>query len=151
MKILLIMNQPYTFWHVGANRCNRSTAEALVRRDHQVRIIAPALATPSRITHDQLIDQLTAEGIKVRIQDAVDLFSHNGVEIHAVVKRSNLRRYLADQICEFAPDWILVASEDRSPNLLAEALSVFLSKVIYIANTPRYLPFGPQAFARSLS
>ena len=143
MKILLTMNLPYTRVYGGANRSNRSLAEALAGRNHSLRVVVPALAALSPITHQQLLDELAAEGIRVSCNGEVDVFNLNGVNVHAVVDPSRLHGYLVEQIREFKPDWTLVSSEDRSQSLLETALKVQPSRVIYLAHTPQMFPFGP--------
>ena len=143
MKILLTMNLPYTRVYGGANRSNRSLAEALAGRNHSLRVVVPALAALSPITHQQLLDELAAEGIRVSCNGEVDVFNLNGVNVHAVVDPSRLYGYLVEQIREFKPDWTLVSSEDRSQSLLETALKVQPSRVIYLAHTPQMFPFGP--------
>ena len=143
MKILLTMNLPYTRVYGGANRSNRSLAEALAGRNHSLRVVVPALAALSPITHQQLLDELAAEGICVSCNGEVDVFNLNGVNVHAVVDPSRLYGYLVEQIREFKPDWTLVSSEDRSQSLLETALKVQPSRVIYLAHTPQMFPFGP--------
>ena len=143
MKILLTMNLPYTRVYGGANRSNRSLAEALAGRNHSLRVVVPALAALSPITRQQLLEELAAEGIRVSGNGEIDVFNLNGVNVHAVVDPSRLHGYLAQQIREFEPDWTLVSSEDRSQSLLETALKVQPSRVIYLAHTPQMFPFGP--------
>ena len=146
MKILLTMNLPYTRVYGGANRSNRSLAEALAGRHHSLRVVVPALAALSPITHQQLLEELAAEGIGVSGNGEIDVFNLNGVNVHAVVDPSRLYGYLTQQIREFKPDWTLVSSEDRSQSLLETALKVQPSRVIYLAHTPQMFPFGPAGF-----
>ena len=143
MKILLTMNLPYTRVYGGANRSNRSLAEALAGRHHSLRVVVPALAALSPISHQQLLEELAAEGIRVISNGEIDVFNLHGVDVHAVVDPSRLHSYLVEQIREFTPDWTLVSSEDRSQSLLETALKVQPSRVIYLAHTPQMFPFGP--------
>ena len=122
MKILLTMNLPYTRVYGGANRSNRSLAEALAGRHHALRVVVPALAPLSPMTHQQLLEELAAEGIGVSGNGEIDVFNLKGVNVHAVVDPSRLYGYLTQQIREFKPDWTLVSSEDRSQSLLETAL-----------------------------
>jgi len=122
MKILLTMNLPYTRVYGGANRSNRSLAEALAARQHSLCLVVPALATPSSLSHPQLLEELAAEGIRVSSDGKIDVFNLNGVEVHAVVEPARLCTYLVKQIREFGPDWTMVSSEDRSQSLLEAAL-----------------------------
>ena len=143
MKILLTMNLPYTRVYGGANRSNRGLAEALAARHHSLRVVVPALAALSPITHQQLLEELVSEGIRVSSNGEIDRFNLNGVDVNAVIDPSRLCSYLAEQIREFEPDWTLVSSEDRSQSLLETALKVHPSQVIYLAHTPQMFPFGP--------
>ncbi|HEX8185043.1 MAG TPA: condensation domain-containing protein, partial [Blastocatellia bacterium] len=137
------MNLPYTRVYGGANKSNRSLAEGLAERGHAVRVIAPALATPSPISHEQFLEELTAESVRVSSKRGVDFFTINRVDVQAVVESSHLRTYLIEQIREHNPDWILVSSEDQSQSLLQAALGTYPGRVIYLAHTPQMLPFGP--------
>jgi amino acid adenylation domain-containing protein len=143
MKILLTMNLPYTRAYGGANRSNRALAEALAARHHSVCVVAPALAAVSPITHQQFVEELTAEKVRVNTKGEIDVFNLNGVQIHAVVEPSRLCSYVVEQIREFEPDWSLVSSEDRSQSLLEAVLRAHDSRVIYLAHTPQMFPFGP--------
>ncbi len=142
MKLLLTMNLPYTRVSGGTNRSNRCLAEHLAER-HNVRVVVPALAVPSPITHEQFVAELVAEGISVQSDGAVDIFTLNGVEVHCVVKAESLRAYLVEQIGRFEPDWVLVSSEDPSQSLLDAALRSHPGRVVYLAHTPQMFPFGP--------
>jgi glycosyltransferase involved in cell wall biosynthesis len=143
MKILLTMNLPYTRVYGGANRSNRSLAEALVARGHSLRVVVPALAALSSITHQQLLEEFAAEGIAVSSDGAIDRFNLNGVDVRTVIEPSRLYGFLAEHVREFKPDWTLVSSEDRSQGLLEAALKAHPSRVVYLAHTPQMFPFGP--------
>ncbi|MEM7582115.1 MAG: amino acid adenylation domain-containing protein [Acidobacteriota bacterium] len=143
MKLLLTMNLPFTRAHGGANRSNRFLVRSLASRGHQVHAIVPALASPSRITREELLEDLQASGVEVSSVEGADLFELDGVEVHAVTEASRLRPYLTEQIARLEPDWVLASSEDPSQSLLDAALKVCPSRVIYLAHTPQMLPFGP--------
>src|SRR5215212_4920537 len=102
MRILLTMNLPYVPAHGGANKGNRCLLEALAQR-HAVRVVVPALGTPSHKTLPELRAELAAQGISVVCAVGVDIFTLNGVEVHAVTEPSRLRTYLVEQIHAFAP------------------------------------------------
>src|SRR5690349_20475857 len=142
MRILLTMNLPYFPAHGGANKSNRFILEALAQR-HAVRAVVPALGVPSRLTHEQFRAGLAAQGVRVISVEGADIFTLNGVEVHAVAEPSQLRGYLAEQLRGFAPDWTLVSSEDPSQQLFAAALRGSPGRVVYMAHTTSFLPFGP--------
>ena len=146
MKILLTMNLPYAPAVGGANKCNRVLAEGLARQGHEVRVVVPALGVPSRVTREEMLAGLEAQGIAVERGSGVDVFRVNGAEVSAVAEPSRLRGELMDRLQDFQPDWALVSSEDPSQNLLDAALKADAAPIAYLAHTPAFLPFGPQAF-----
>lgn len=151
MKILLTTNLPYFPTHGGANTSNRFLLEGFVKNKHSVVIVVPALGTPSQLTHAQWLEEVKSQGISVTSEAGVDVFNLNGVEVHAVVEQSGLRRHLIEQIRRFDPDWTLVSSEDPSQNLLDAALKHCPGRVVYLARTAPFLPFGPNAFFPSVT
>jgi amino acid adenylation domain-containing protein len=146
MKILLTMNLPWFPAVGGANKCNRALAEGLAARGHDVRVVVPALAVPSRWTREEVRAELEARGIEVRAEEGVDVFRSGGVEVVAVADPARLRGELSERLRAFAPDRVLVSSEDPSQNLLDAGLKAQAAPVIYLTHTPAFLPFGPQAF-----
>lgn len=146
MKIVLTMNLPYAPAVGGANKCNRVLAEGLALRGHDVRVVVPALGVPSRLTREEMLAGLEAQGIAVERGSGVDVFRVNGALVSAVAEPSKLRGELTDRLRDFRPDWALVSSEDPSQNLLDAALKADAAPIAYLAHTPAFLPFGPQAF-----
>ena len=53
---------------------------------------------------------------------------------------------LRQQIREFQPDWVLVSSEDLGHGLLREAHHCAPGRVVYLAHTPQFYPFGPASW-----
>jgi glycosyltransferase involved in cell wall biosynthesis len=146
MKIVLTTNLPYFPAHGGANTSNRYLLEGFVRNNHSLLVVVPALSTPGHQAHAELLDELKTQGMNVTSEAGVEIFNLNGVEVHAVVEPSRLRKHLMDQIRRFNPDWTLVSSEDPSQNLLDAALKQCPGRVVYLARTAPFLPFGPNAF-----
>lgn len=56
------------------------------------------------------------------------------------------RGVLEQAIADFKPDWILVSSEDLAHSLLREAAGVALERVVYLAHTPQFMPFGNESW-----
>jgi amino acid adenylation domain-containing protein len=139
----MAMNVPYTRVTGGANRSNRALAEALAAKGHEVHVVAPALAVPSPVTHEEFVAELEAAGVSVHSSAGVARFNLRGVEVHAVAEQTALRGYLTDTLRRLEPDRVLVSSEDPSQNLLEAALGVCAARVVYMALTPPMLPFGP--------
>src|SRR5689334_21805158 len=46
----------------------------------------------------------------------------------------------------FHPDWVLVSSEDLAQVLLREAVAAAPGRVVYLAHTPQFYPFGPESW-----
>ncbi|MDQ1592737.1 MAG: hypothetical protein QOG71_3364 [Pyrinomonadaceae bacterium] len=146
MKILLTMNLPYFPIYGGANKVNRTIAEGLARRGHTVEVVVPALGVPSRLTHAELLDELASERIAVTAHDKHDTFIMEGVTVHAVREPTQLRASLVERVEQFAPDRVLLSSEDPSHNLLDALVKVCPERIVYLIHTVSFLPFGPQAF-----
>ncbi len=53
---------------------------------------------------------------------------------------------LRGQILEWRPDWVLVSSEDLGHALLREAHQSAPGRVVYLAHTPQFFPFGPASW-----
>jgi glycosyltransferase involved in cell wall biosynthesis len=145
MKILLTMNLPYFPAHGGANNSNQLMLEALVQLGHTVSVVVPAFGVPPLFTPDQLADELAKENAALHCDSDPYRFNLRGVEVHAVNDPPQLRRYLLQCIAAFAPDVVVVSTEDPSQNLLAAALESGVP-VVYLARTTSFLPFGPQAY-----
>jgi len=53
---------------------------------------------------------------------------------------------LRERILEWRPDWVLVSSEDLGHALLREAHHSAPGRVVYLAHTPQFYPFGPASW-----
>jgi hypothetical protein len=69
-----------------------------------------------------------------------------GVELYEVAERARQAAVLRRQIREFQPDWVLVSSEDLGHALLREAHEAAPGRVVYLAHTPQFFPFGPASW-----
>jgi amino acid adenylation domain-containing protein len=145
MRILTVMNVPYTRASGGANRSNRSLLEGLAGRGHEVTVVTPALASPSPITYDEWRAELGASGVQIEFGADADRFRLRGVDVVAVRDPRRMRREFVGLATQLAPDWILVASEDPSQSLLSAALEIGHDNVVYLALTPQLFPFGPES------
>ncbi len=146
MKLLLTMNLPYFPTHGGANKGNRILAEGFAERGHDVVAVAPALGVPSTITLDEFEQLLAGEGIRVERTADAYVFEMNGVTVHAVTDPGRMRAYLIERLKHGQPDWAIVSSEEPTQNLLNAAVESYAGRVVYLAHTPTFLPFGPQSF-----
>ena len=75
-----------------------------------------------------------------------DLPREAGIAIEAVAEPARRMQALRRQIREFQPDWVLVSSEDLGHALLREAHHSAEGRVVYLAHTPQFFPFGPASW-----
>jgi glycosyltransferase involved in cell wall biosynthesis len=130
--------------HGGAEKANRMLAEGLTTKGHVCRVVARAYAERSPEARDYCLDQLAMRGIQVLMSSPdVAVFSHAGVEVHAVTDVLHLRKYVERQVQEFEPTWILLSSGGVTQTLLGFALKTSLARVIYLVHSLPELPFGP--------
>ncbi len=147
MKILLTMNVPYFPPYGGASKAARILMEELARNGHQIQAVVPARGPASRLTHAQLREALAQQGIPCSsLTPDIDRFVWNGVEVHAVLDIAQLRAHCIRQIQAFAPDVVVISTEDPSQSLLEAAIKSAPGRVVYLVQTPTFLPFGPQSF-----
>src|ERR1039458_4370208 len=135
MRILLTANASYVPPRGGATRSNLLWLEYMAARGHECRIVAAALA----------------EGAAKRVQMAQEgldrqTLVERGVELYEVAERARQAAVLRRQIREFQPDWVLVSSEDLGHALLREAHEAAPGRVVYLAHTPQFFPFGPASW-----
>lgn len=110
---------------------------------------APETSTPSDKT---LVEQELREQEMRQAQptsSANEILSIGALgEIEVVSVRDFLRHstVLSEQIAEFQPDWVLVSSEDLSHTLLREAARSAKERLVYVAHTPQWYPFGPASW-----
>src|SRR5262249_44738791 len=144
MKILLVQNASYLRTYGGANKANRLLIEAMAAIGQECRVVAPAVADRSPKSKKEFLNELAVRGVGYTyVAPEKVVFHHEGVEVHAVLDESKLRAHVVDQICEFNPTWVLMSSEDPGQVLLEAALEASPSRVVYLAHTVMFLPFGP--------
>jgi glycosyltransferase involved in cell wall biosynthesis len=94
------------------------------------------------------LEQLHNEGIEPPADagEGIEIACHVGVRIYCVAEPSRRTQVLRRQIHEFRPDWVLVSSEDVGHILLREAHQSAPGRIIYLAHTPQFFPFGPASW-----
>jgi hypothetical protein len=135
MRILLAANASYVPPRGGATRSNLLWLEYMAAEGHACRILAAAL--PENAAKRA---QLAQEGRDRQTP------LERGVEIYEVADRARQALALRRQIREFQPDWVLVSSEDLGHTLLREAHVSAPGRVVYLAHTPQFFPFGPASW-----
>jgi thioesterase domain-containing protein/glycosyltransferase involved in cell wall biosynthesis len=147
MRILLIQNLVYVPSHGGANKANRLMLEGLAGRGHDCRAVALATAAQGAGTRDGFLAELTDRGIEVTASaPGVDVFRADGVEVHAISDPSRLLPTIAAQVAAFAPDCVVLSHAGPAQALLEAALEAAPGKLVYLAHTTLWLPFGPGSF-----
>jgi len=135
MRILLTASASYVPPRGGATRSNLLWLEHMAARGHACRVVAGALAeSPGKRA------QMAQEGLDQQT------LMERGVEVHEVAERARQSSVLRQQIREFQPDWVLVSSEDLGHALLREAHESAPGRVVYLAHTPQFFPFGPASW-----
>ena len=122
MRILLTANASYVPPRGGATRSNLIWMDQMARAGHQCRIVCGA----------------AGEGAELRF--------HQSIAVFAVEEPGRRIQVLRQQIREFQPDWVLVSSEDVGHGLLREAQQSARGRVVYLAHTPQFFPFGPASW-----
>ncbi|MEO8597260.1 MAG: glycosyltransferase family 4 protein [Candidatus Solibacter sp.] len=122
MRILLTANASYVPPRGGATRSNLIWLDQMAAAGHQCRIVSGA----------------AGEGAELRFHASIAVFA-----VEDPVRRIQVLR---QQIREFHPDWVLVSSEDLGHGLLHEAQHSAHGRVVYLAHTPQFFPFGPASW-----
>jgi hypothetical protein len=130
MRILLTANASYVPPRGGATRSNLIWLDRMARAGHACRIVCGALP-----------DGGGEGGGK-----AAGLGYHESITVFAVEDPARRLQTLRQQIREFRPDWVLVSSEDLGHRLLREAQQSAPGRVVYVAHTPQFFPFGPASW-----
>ena len=142
MRILLAQNSLYYPAHGGGDKSNRLLIEALAARGHECRVVA-RISVFGESEHNQYLQTLSARHITPQSStDGVVVFERAAVEVH-VVTNANLRAHFAAQAEAFAPDVILVSTDDPAQLLLEVALRNATARVVYLARATLAVPFGP--------
>ncbi len=142
MRILLAQNSLYYPAHGGGDKSNRLLLEALSARGHVCRVVA-RLSVFGEAEHARYLETLAARGVTPQsVADGVVVLQRAGVEVH-VVTDGRLRARFAEQAAAFAPDVILVSTDDPAQLLLTRALGHATARVVYLARATLALPFGP--------
>jgi glycosyltransferase involved in cell wall biosynthesis len=124
MRILLTSNASHDPARGGSTRSNLIWLEHLATSGHDCLVVCSALESAT--------------------DSALSL--QKGVRILSVKDLVRRRTILAEEIRGFRPDFALVSSEDLSHLLLREAYSAAPDRLIYLAHTPQFYPFGPASW-----
>jgi hypothetical protein len=145
MRVLLAACASYVPPRGGATRSNLVWLDHLAAAGHECRIVAGALAHDDR----GRAAQLREEGIAVEdlgAEEGVEIARRGAIQVWSVADPARRAHMLGEQIRTFWPDWVLVSSEDLGNALLREAHQHAPGRVIYLAHTPQFYPFGPESW-----
>jgi glycosyltransferase involved in cell wall biosynthesis len=121
MRILLTSNASYAPARGGSTRSNLVWLTHLAEQGHACRVVCASLAEDAEVTM-------------------------RGIRIHSVKNLTRRRTVLENDIREFNPDFVLVSSEDLSHLLLSESTRGAPDRIVYLAHTPQFFPFGPESW-----
>jgi glycosyltransferase involved in cell wall biosynthesis len=121
MKILLTSGASYAPPKGGSTRSNLVWLRALVAKGHECRVVCTAAGETGEIVVDGMAISRVAE-----------------LALHA--------EGLTEEIRSYRPDWVLVSSEDVTQRLLRAAERGAPGRVVYLAHTPQFFPFGPESW-----
>ncbi len=143
MRILLAANASYVPPRGGATRSNLVWLDHLAAAGHSCRIVSAALAGGAG-----RLEQLRNEGMEqpADLGDGVELSRRGGVDIYSASEPSRQSQLLRAQVQEFHPEWLLVSSEDVGHVLIRQAHELAPGRVVYLAHTPQFFPFGPASW-----
>jgi glycosyltransferase involved in cell wall biosynthesis len=143
MRVLLAANASYLPPRGGATRSNLAWMDALAAAGHECVILGSALPDSA-----ERRAQMRAEGMaEPEAREAgVTVGRRGAIEVWSVEDPARRTRLLGERIAAFRPDWTLVSSEDLGHSLLREAQHAAPGRVVYLAHTPQFFPFGPESW-----
>jgi glycosyltransferase involved in cell wall biosynthesis len=121
MRILLTSNASYAPPRGGSTRSNHAWLRQLVARGHHCRVVSASLGEDDE-----------------RISD--------GIQIRSVKSLILQPRVIPEEIRTYQPDLVLVSSEDVSHVLLRASARAAPGRIVYLAHTPQFYPFGPESW-----
>lgn len=147
MRILLATNASYIPTRGGATRANRAWLERLASHGHSCQVITSAASIATEFKRQQLQNEVSAEGILEDIASttAGDSVFWNGVEVCHAPQQAGIVSQMEQAVRSYSPDWILISSEDFGQARLRIAQRLAPGKIVYLAHTPQFLPFGSES------
>jgi glycosyltransferase involved in cell wall biosynthesis len=153
LRILLASNASYLPPRGGSTRSNLAFLGILAEHGHRVRVVSAAAETHTDVQRSRLQRELAEQRLDSAFarrleHESVATGFFRGIEIVSIRDFMRHTDMLAAQIQEFAPDWLLVSSEDVSHTLLREAARSAPGRLVYLAHTPQFFPFGEASWHR---
>ncbi len=123
MRVLLASSASYHPPKGGSTRSNLVWLRALAAAGHDCHVVCGAASE--------------AEAGPAQV-DGISLQRHANLSRQPAPIREAIER--------LAPDFVLVSSEDLSHTILREAYRAAPARLVYLAHTPQWFPFGPEAW-----
>jgi glycosyltransferase involved in cell wall biosynthesis len=122
MRLLLAATASYAPPRGGATRSNLAWLNALARAGHECRVVCGPAAP------------------------GAEMLRHESIAVLPIDEPARRVNVLRSEIAGMRPDWVLVSSEDLGHGLLREAHHAAPGRVVYLAHTPQFFPFGPASW-----
>lgn len=142
MKIVLTQNAGLYPPIGGAGKANAKILEQLSQAGHRCIAILPSTTMHRETARDSNARPRT-DGSTIEVHVAEEASPRDRLRLR------NTCRLLEKTIREVEPDWILVASEDSTLNLLDRAISLAPDRVVLLARSAAMLGIGPNCFFAS--
>ncbi len=123
MRILLASSASYHPPKGGSTRSNLVWLRALAAAGHECVVVCGAASEAET-------GAVVVDGIRM--------------ERHATIHRDATP--IREAVDRLEPDFVLVSSEDVSHVILREAYRAAPARLVYLAHTPQWFPFGPEAW-----
>ncbi len=151
MRILLTSNASYLPPRGGSTRSNIEFLKTLIEQGHQCRVISGAPEASNQDQQNRLREELQEQQLDASwaakfARDPVTEENLHGIEVVSIRDLLRNTPLLVEQIASWRPDWVLVSSEDLSHTILRQAHKAAPGRLIYLAHTPQWFPFGPAAW-----
>jgi glycosyltransferase involved in cell wall biosynthesis len=146
VRILLTANASYLPPRGGATRSNLLWLEHLAGAGHPCRVVASALGDTDEKRDQMAHERVHLEWSRADAGPGVEAWRRGGITVYAAAERARQMSVLREQIREFQPDWVLVSSEDLGHVLLRTASQAAPGRIVYLAHTPQFFPFGPASW-----
>lgn len=144
MRILLTSSASHLPPRGGSTRGNLAWLEHLSHSGHDCRVVGGVPPAHSAEALTRIRRELQEEGLEPPVGESADLY--RGIRIYSAGKTEAQAALLREQIVAFHPDCVLVSSEDLSHVLLKEAQRQAPGRIVYLAHTPQFFPFGPASW-----
>lgn len=142
MRVLLTSNASHVPPRGGSTRSNLVWLRHLAAHGHECRVVAAAAEHDTPAARDRVESELRGQ----LLEGGAEVVSQDGIHFFSVDEPGRRPVVLRQQIEEWKPDWVLVSSEDLSHGLLREAFRSAPGRVVYLAHTPQFFPFGPESW-----